>query len=124
MMTGGRILHHLRSRLPDPSTLVCLVGYQAEGTRGRALADGAEFLRMHGRDVPVKARTAVLHGFSGHADADELLRWVRTDDSVPAGIFVTHGEPRAAQALAERLGKETHAWIKTPELGEAVGLKR
>jgi len=123
MLTGGRILHHLRTRVSDPDTLVCLVGYQAEGTRGRALADGAPTLRMHGHDVPVRARTAVLHGFSGHADADELSRWVATSDRVPSGIFVTHGEPKAAAALAERLGKETRAWTKVPELGEAFSLE-
>lgn len=123
MITGGRILHHLRTRLSDPDTLVCLVGYQAEGTRGRALADGAPTLRMHGKEVPVRARTAVLHGFSGHGDADELSRWVATEESVPAGIFVTHGEPKSARALAERLGKETRAWVRAPELGEAFSLE-
>jgi len=124
MITGGRILHHLVNRLPDARNLVCLVGYQAEGTRGRALLQGAESLRIHGRDVPVTARTVALHGLSGHADADELIRWYRTAPSPPAATFVTHGELRPAEALAERLRRESGAWVHVPELNERFNLEK
>jgi metallo-beta-lactamase family protein len=76
MATGGRILHHLRNRLPDPRTTVLLVGFQAAGTRGRSLQDGAAALKMFGEQVPVRARVATLHGLSAHADREETLRWL------------------------------------------------
>jgi metallo-beta-lactamase family protein len=122
MMVGGRILHHLRRRLPDSMNLVCLVGYQAEGTRGRAILEGRKTLRMHGRDVPVNARILVLNGLSGHADSDELLRWYRSCPSVPRRIFVTHGEPEPARALAERLAGVGATDIRIPELDETLDL--
>lgn len=122
MMTGGRILHHLRQRLPQPENLLCLVGYQAQGTRGRALLGGARSLRIHGRDVPVHSKFQSLHGLSGHAGRDELLRWVNSAGRRPATIFVTHGEPDSAAALAatlrERLGAETFV----PELESSYQL--
>jgi metallo-beta-lactamase family protein len=124
MMVGGRILHHLRQRLPDPKNLVCLAGFQAEGTRGRALVDGAKTLRMHGQDVPVRAEVVNLSGFSGHADAGELMRWYRMEKSAPRGVFVTHGEPEAAAALAKRLAAAGAGGVRVPELGEAVELNQ
>lgn len=124
MITGGRILHHLRNRISDEKNLVCLVGFQAEGTRGRALLRGEKTLRIHGRDFPVTARTVALNGLSGHADADELMRWYRTGASAPAATFVTHGESRPAAALAERLRKENGAWVHVPELGERFNLDK
>ncbi|MGQ0723226.1 MAG: MBL fold metallo-hydrolase RNA specificity domain-containing protein [Candidatus Eiseniibacteriota bacterium] len=122
MMVGGRILHHLRQRLPDPRNLVCLAGFQAEGTRGRALVDGAKTLRMHGEDVPVRAEVVNLSGFSGHADAGELMRWYRTEATAPRGVFVTHGEPEAAAALAKRLEAAGAGAVRVPDLGEGVRL--
>jgi metallo-beta-lactamase family protein len=122
MMVGGRILHHLRRRLPDPKNLVCLAGFQAEGTRGRALLDGAKTLRMHGEDVPVRAEVVNLSGFSGHADVGELMRWYRTEAKRPRGTFVTHGEPEAAAALAKRLEAAGAGAVRVPELGEVVPL--
>ena len=108
MMTGGRILHHLRQRLEDERNTVLLVGYQAAGTRGRALLEGAGQLRMHGRMVPVRARVEVIDGLSAHADQSELLRWLSGFKSPPKKTYVVHGEPGPAQALAtllqDRLG--------------------
>ncbi len=121
MLTGGRILHHLKSRLGSEKNLVCLVGYQAEGTRGRDLLRGKGMLKIHGQHVPVKARTVVLNGLSGHADADELVRWYSTCDVPPGSTFVTHGEPKAAEALAERLRKVHRGWVGVPGLGDVVG---
>ena len=105
MLTGGRILHHLAQRAPDSRNTILMVGYQAEGTRGRALCDGAAYLRFHGEEVPVKAEVAELHGLSGHADMDELLRWTGPL-APPKTVFVNHGEPAAAANLAGRLKKE------------------
>jgi metallo-beta-lactamase family protein len=124
MMTGGRILHHLKSRLGNPDNLVCMVGYQAEGTRGRDLLRGKDRLRIHGQDVAVKARMVVLNGLSGHADADELIRWYSTCDVAPGATFVTHGEPKAAEALAERLRKVHRGWVGVPGLGEVFAVSR
>lgn len=119
MLTGGRVLHHLLRLLPDPDALICLVGYQAPGTRGRALLEGAPTVRMHGRDVPVRARVLDVHGLSGHADADELVRWVRSGGEAPRQVFVTHGELEASRAFAGRLEKELGARCVVPGVGES-----
>jgi metallo-beta-lactamase family protein len=122
MITGGRILHHLVSRLDDPKTLVCLVGYQAEGTRGRDLVRGKEFLRIHGRDVPVRAKFVVMNGLSGHGDANELMRWYQSAKSAPAATFVTHGEPKSSEALGESIAKVSHSFVKAPAMGDRFEL--
>ncbi len=105
MATGGRILHHLARRLPDPRTTVLLVGFQAAGTRGASLRDGAATVRIHGEDVPVKARVAQIDGFSAHADEDEIGRWLATFGSPPGRTFLVHGEPAALQAARARMGR-------------------
>jgi metallo-beta-lactamase family protein len=108
MATGGRILHHLALRLPDPRTTVLLVGYQAPGTRGRALREGAHEIRIFGEPVPVRARVAEVTGLSAHADRDEMLRWLGGFTTAPRMTYLVHGEPAAASALAaviqDRLG--------------------
>jgi metallo-beta-lactamase family protein len=106
MLAGGRVLHHLRRLLPGPENILVLAGYQAAGTRGRALKEGAKFVHMHGQDVPVRARLAEIPGMSGHADADELIRWLRGLPTPPQHVYVVHGEPPAAAALAQRLTHE------------------
>ena len=112
MATGGRILHHLARRLPMPRTTVLLVGYQAQGTRGRSLQDGARELRLQGRRVPVAARVRTIHGLSAHADRNEMLRWLGSLQRPPSMTYLVHGEPRPAQAMAalieDRLGWSTH----------------
>lgn len=122
MLTGGRVLHHLQRLMPDPKNLIVLVGYQAPGTRGRALRDGAPSLRMHGQDVPVRAKVLSVEGMSAHADANELMRWLRSGASLPRVAFVTHGEPEAAAALAQRIGGEAGVTSLTPRLGEQFDL--
>ena len=123
MMTGGRILHHLVRRLPDPHNLVLLSGYQAVGTRGRLLQDGATSLRMHGQNVRVGARVGSIDGLSSHADADEILRWVGTCGRPPRRVFVVHGEGDGPTAMAERLRA---AWpaakVAIPALGDGFTL--
>jgi metallo-beta-lactamase family protein len=103
MATGGRVLHHLARRLPDERTTVLLVGYQAAGTRGWSLQNGAAALRIHGEDVPVRARVATISGFSAHADEGELSRWLRTFPAPPRRTFLVHGEPTALAAARARL---------------------
>jgi metallo-beta-lactamase family protein len=121
MATGGRVLHHLKQRLPDPRTTVLLVGFQPEGTRGWSLQNGAATLRIHGEDVPVKARVASITGFSAHADEEEISRWLATFPSAPGRTFLVHGEPTAlaaARARTEGLGWSVHV----PEHLEEVRL--
>lgn len=109
MATGGRVLHHMKERLPDPKNTVLLPGYQAAGTRGRALEDGAGSLRMFGEDVTVRAQVVSLDGFSAHADKNELMRWLRGFESPPRQSWVVHGEPQASSALADTM-REVLDW--------------
>jgi metallo-beta-lactamase family protein len=108
MATGGRVLHHLKAALPDPKNTVLFVGYQAAGTRGRKLLDGAADIRIHGQDVAVRCRVAKIDSMSAHADRSELLRWLATFPSMPARLALVHGEPGPMDALkasiAERFG--------------------
>jgi metallo-beta-lactamase family protein len=106
MATGGRVLHHLRARLPDARTTVLLVGYQAMATRGRLLQDGARTVRIFGEDVPVRAHVDTIQGLSAHADAEGLLRWLGTATRPPRRVFVVHGDPGPAAALAGRIRDE------------------
>jgi len=119
MMTGGRILHHLVRRLPDRHNLVLLSGYQAVGTRGRSLQDGADHLRIHGQNVKVGARVGTIQGLSSHADRDELLRWVKSAEKPPRRIFVVHGEEQQAVAYADLLRAETGAEVIVPALKDS-----
>jgi metallo-beta-lactamase family protein len=106
MATGGRVLHHLKQRLPDSRNTVLLPGFQSEGTRGRALQDGARFLRIHGQDVPVRAKVERIDGLSAHADRGELLRWFSGFTTPPKMTYIVHGELDAAQSLAGTLQTE------------------
>ncbi len=107
MLTGGRVLHHLRRLLPDRRNLLVLVGYQAAGTRGRALEEGAKTLRMHGEEIPVRARFITVDGLSAHADKRDLLRWLHSCPVKPRTVFISHGEPQATKALAAALQAES-----------------
>jgi metallo-beta-lactamase family protein len=102
MGTGGRVVHHLRFMLPIAKNTVVMVGYQAIGTRGRSLVDGAEEVKMHGEMVPVRAKIANIQAFSVHADADEMFDWVSGATEKPGKVFLVHGESGAADALASR----------------------
>ncbi len=100
MATGGRIVHHLAQRLPDAKNTVIFVGYQAAGTRGRALLDGAQSISIHGQRVAVAAEIVQMQGLSAHADCEELLRWARALPAPPRRIFLNHGEDPPRKALA------------------------
>jgi metallo-beta-lactamase family protein len=99
MATGGCVLHHLKAFAPDPRNLILFTGYQAADTRGAALVGGAETIRIHGESIPVRAEVVQLRSTSSHADCDELVAWLTSAPTRPERIFVTHGEPAAADAL-------------------------
>ena len=120
MATGGRVLHHLERLLPDPRNAVVLTGYQGVGTRGRQLLDGATQLKMRGRYVPVKAEILSDGEFSVHADASDLMDWLRALSPAPSTVFCVHGEPDAAQALAARVRTELGLGTAVPQHGEVV----
>ena len=122
MLTAGRVIHHLRRLLPDQRNLILLVGYQAAGTRGRALLGGAKTLRMHGREIPVRAKFQPLNGLSAHADREELLRWLGSAKTPAKNVFVTHGEPEASKALAQRIEEEVGARCFVPGLQDRFDL--
>lgn len=122
MLTGGRVLHHLERLAPDPKNLIVLVGYQAPGTRGRLLVDGARSLRMYGAQVPMNAKVLSVDGMSGHADSNELMRWLRSGTSLPRAVFVVHGEPASSAALAQRITAETGVKTYTPKIGDHFDL--
>jgi metallo-beta-lactamase family protein len=123
MLTSGRVLHHLKRLLPDERNLILLVGFQAAGTRGRAMIDGARTVRVHGEDVPLRARFIPINGLSAHADRGELLRWVRSQPKPPRTIFVTHAEEKASNAFAGLLKKELGVRTIEPELGQLFDLE-
>lgn len=121
MATGGRILHHLKHRLPDPKNTVLFVGYQAAGTRGRRLLNGEPKLKLHGEEIPVAARIAQVTGFSAHADRQEMLRWLQGFERPPAQTLLVHGELDALEALQTRL--EAHQWnVRVPRHLETIQL--
>jgi metallo-beta-lactamase family protein len=124
MATGGRVLHHLIAFAPDPRNAIVLSGFQAGGTRGAALAGGARSLRIFGEDVAVKAEVVQLGSASSHADADEILAWLRSAPRLPRRIFITHGEPDAADALRVRIERELGVPAHVPEYRETVDLRR
>jgi metallo-beta-lactamase family protein len=122
MMTGGRIVHHLQQRLPSAQNTIVLGGYQAEGTRGRLIEDGAPFLRMYGHDVPVRAAVEKIPGLSGHADRSGLLRWTALLPQPPKQTFLTHGEAEVMDAFAAELRATRHWDVATPAMGTSVTL--
>jgi metallo-beta-lactamase family protein len=122
MATGGRVLHHLVRTLPDAKNTILFAGYQAQGTRGRLLRDGAKQVRIHGRDVPVAAQIEALESLSAHADSNEILRWLRGFTKAPAATFLVHGEPAAMDTLASRINAELGWSPRTPAYSEKVDL--
>lgn len=120
MATGGRVVHHLKHRLGDKRTSVVFVGYQAAGTRGRALVDGARMVAIHGDPVPVRAEVRQLHGLSAHADGEELLRWVTALPAPPERVFLNHGEDPPRKALSAALHQTGLVRPLLPDTGESV----
>jgi len=111
------VLHHLALYLGDHRNMVLLTGYQAPGTRGATLASGGALLRMHGQDIPVRAEVVQLSSASAHADADQLMAWLRAMPGAPHRVFVTHGDPGASDALRQRIERELRWRAMVPEHG-------
>ncbi|WP_377644682.1 MBL fold metallo-hydrolase RNA specificity domain-containing protein [Oryzobacter terrae] len=120
MASGGRVVHHLRQLLPGRRNCVVLTGYQAVGTRGRDLLEGARQVKIMGEYVRVRAEVVSDDEFSVHADADELLRWLLEMPTPPRTVYLVHGEPDAAAALAERVRAALDCVVVVPRLGERV----
>jgi metallo-beta-lactamase family protein len=123
MASGGRVLHHLAHRLPDPRNAVLLVGYQAVGTRGRMLLEGARTVRIHGEDVPVRAEVVEFKQLSAHAGRSELLRWLRGFQSPPRRAFLVHGEPEALAAFQGAVESTFHWPVSVPAYRDTVPLE-
>ncbi|NLG77228.1 MAG: MBL fold metallo-hydrolase [Xanthomonadaceae bacterium] len=122
MATGGRVLHHLKTFGPDARNLILLSGYQAGGTRGASLVAGAKTLRIHGQEIPIRAEVAQLTSMSGHADASELMDWIRRFSPSPKRTFVTHGEPAASDALRHRIEMELKWKTAVPDYRDSFEL--
>jgi metallo-beta-lactamase family protein len=120
MASGGRVVHHLRYLLPQARNTVLLTGYQALGTRGRDLQEGAREVKIAGRYVPVRAEVVTLDDFSVHADADELLAWLGDMPQTPEVVHVVHGEPASARALADGIRERFDCAVSVPRYGERV----
>jgi metallo-beta-lactamase family protein len=120
MVTGGRILHHLMQRLPDPKNTVIFIGFQAPGTRGFTIKSGAPEVRIFGETVPIRAQIATLEQFSDHADTPELLEWLRTFPSKPSVTYLVHGEPSASSQLRDVIAKDLGWNVQVAEWMEKV----
>lgn len=118
MATGGRVLHHLKRRLPDPTTTLLFTGYQAEGTLGRKLVEGADEVSIHGEEVHVRAQVRTLEGLSAHADQGEIMGWLGGFRRPPRTTFLVHGEPPAQEALAARIRGELGWDVAIPSQGQ------
>jgi metallo-beta-lactamase family protein len=122
MLSGGRILHHCRMRLPHPENTLLITGYQSPTTLGRALLDGSTTVRIHKGEVRVLAEVTDLKGLSGHADANEMVRWLGAIQRPPKTIFLTHGDPDAALALAAKITRERGFTTHVAVMDETVEL--
>jgi metallo-beta-lactamase family protein len=123
MVTGGRILHHLAQRLPDPRNLVLFIGFQAPGTRGFAIKNKSAEVKIFGDVTPIRAQVAVLEQFSDHADPPELLEWLRTFGNRPESTYLVHGEPDAAAQLRDLMKKELGWNVQVAQYLEKVEVR-
>ncbi len=117
MATGGRILHHLKRYAPDPKNAIVFTGFQAGGTRGAAMVAGAKMIKIHGEYVPIRATVTEIEELSAHADAGEILRWLKQSPRAPRTTFITHGEPSESDGLRHRIEEELRWNCVVPEFG-------
>jgi metallo-beta-lactamase family protein len=122
MANGGRIKHHLRSRLGDENTLVLFTGYQAEGTLGRDLIEGKPYVTIFGEEVAVRARVDKLNSLSAHCDQKEMMNWLSFFRTPPKKTFIVHGEPEAQEVLAAKIKDELGWEVEIPEFGYTAEL--
>jgi len=124
MATGGRVLHHLNALAPNPLNTLLMPGFQAGGTRGAQIIAGAPYVRIHGQDVPVRAEVVPMQSLSAHADADEILQWLRGFKRAPKHTYVVHGEPNASDTLRRRISQELGWSVSVPEYRDSAELCR
>jgi metallo-beta-lactamase family protein len=120
MVTGGRVLHHLMHRLPDPKNTVLFIGFQAPGTRGFTIKSGEKFVRIFNQNISIRAQIATIEQFSDHADTPELLEWLHTFQKAPGITYLVHGEPSAASLLKAAIEKEMKWRVEVAEWMEKV----
>ncbi|MBN1518128.1 MBL fold metallo-hydrolase [Candidatus Sumerlaeota bacterium] len=123
MCTGGRIKHHISANIERPESTILFVGYQAVGTLGRIIVDGAKEIRLFGEQRPIRAQIEQIHGFSGHAGQRGLLRWATALKQPPQEVFIVHGEPEASRTLQEKLAAQTGWKVSCPQYGESATLE-
>jgi metallo-beta-lactamase family protein len=123
MATGGRVLHHLKAFAGDARNTILFAGFQAAGTRGARLLAGETSVKIQGEYYPVRAQVAQIGNLSAHADADEIMGWLSSVPAAPRQVFVTHGEPAAADALRRRIAEQLHWSCRVPEYLEEVVLE-
>jgi metallo-beta-lactamase family protein len=120
MCNAGRILHHLKQNLPDPTTQVLIVGFQGHGSLGRRLVDGEKSVQIFGQKIPVQAKVHTLNGFSGHADQNDLLKWFSTLAPSKPKVVLTHGEDRGRAALAKLIQQRFKLPSSSPKQGDVI----
>jgi len=120
MATGGRVLHHLAQRMPDPKNTILFIGFQAPGTRGFAIKNGARAIKIFGEEVPLRARVVALEQFSDHADPPEMLEWLRTFKNKPGITYLVHGEPEASSTLRDTIANQLGWTIRVAEWMQKV----
>ncbi len=123
MATGGRVLHHLKYRLPDARNTVLFVGFQANGTRGQLLKDGAKEIKIHGEQIPVRAQIRFIESLSRHADSREILGWLGTLRVPPKQTCVVHGEPESSATLADQIRRRLGWKVLVPDYLDVIGLQ-
>ena len=122
MLQGGRVLHHLKQKLPDAKNGVLFVGFQGKGTKGRLLQEKIPSIRIHHQEIPVAAEIFSLEGYSAHGDANDLMNWLKSFRKQPERIFLNHGEIEAQTIFAERIRKEFGINVAIPQLHEEFNL--
>jgi metallo-beta-lactamase family protein len=122
MITGGRVLHHIKAFGPDPKNAIVITGYQAGGTRGSQLVEGLKTLRIFGQDVPIEAEVIHLQSMSAHADGGEIIDWMRSASKAPKITYVTHGEPAASDRLRFKIADQLHWKARAPFMNEVIDL--
>jgi metallo-beta-lactamase family protein len=115
MATGGRVLHHMKNMAPDDRNAILFCGHQAGGTRGESMVNGAQFVRIHGQDIRIRAKVVKIDGLSAHADSEEIIAWLKHIKNPPLRSFITHGEPAAADALRIKIERELNWACEVPE---------
>ncbi len=120
MATGGRVLHHLKAFASDARNTILFAGFQAGGTRGAAMINGVDAIKIHGEYIPLRAKVAHIDNLSAHADAGEIMSWLAHFKSPPKKTFITHGEPAAADALRRRIEENLHWQCHVPDYCEEI----